>query len=1250
MSTQVITANKLPSGHLTLHSLPGLEWIYVITGILLSFLVTWLYFSNAKWTSGGAVLIVAMWYTSVSFFRVAAVGEVGSINLVLCGLLILFWLNNDKFHISLNKYEAAFWKWSVIFVFMIFLASLFSPVPGQSFSYLLTILFLIILVACVIYFARTSTDWKIVAWMIVVFGAIVPIIFALIKFLDINSVFGLEMAILYRYHPTEMGGANLVARSLLITAPIGAALLFLKKSNHFLEKIQIWGIVLIEILIITIIFYARSFEGFFAWLVAIFVFSLFIFWKKITVVWQKIFSNLTNRIIFVVISLSLFGFLIFTSVRIASAINPYSFNGRFSHWMGAIDTIQNYPLLGGGLNNEYLYTQFSENADILFASQSIIDDPLYVLRYKAGMLTVHAHNTILEIGAFSGIIGIFGFLGLILAIIRIGFVIWKKGDHDQRILAAACLAGIAGELAWGTLDVIRETPPFFSFPIWAIVGLLLGMIRSMDFENSSPKKMIFFTIKPTFFRVFLVGAAIVTLIFSIGSHQYASGFTAYQEHRWQDAANHFNLATKLDPISAHYQWMLSKAELELGNLEGSQKSLEKAISLKKGYSPYLTQAAWLAWLQNDVTKADYYFEEAIYHDPREGWVTGLHANLGILRAYQGKEDEAIELFAKSFEYRPQYVNQSYWIKKQLSDGTIATVLDPVYTDKNLRENLNIQILSHLGKSDLLPRHFDQNLESVEDWIFVDQVFENLEKKYRVSNEQNDEDAHLILAAIGESARLLEQYDIANEAYLEYQKVRPNSAFGFRELGLIEFEQNNLDEAQNWLQNAINVSPKDILSLELLSQVQLKQGDVNGARNSLSVISPIAAENSFQLTSFDTDVLNLWLKVFIELDDVENAQQTLEWIAKIRGQPEDLLNLATFEAGKFTQEQKLDYCWRAYELLIKNWVRPYDSQLWTIASCFAESDKDENQLEKQFGKAGSDFIAEIMMGHVSRIRNQPEKAIDHYLNAMSLRVDESAPHYFLGETFQGLNMVDDAEREFLIASELNPYESLPLLALGRLFESLNREEDALNAYEEALKRTPGWVDAQRAIGNFYLKSGNYNELLPYFSNAQELIGNISEDTIFDFISEIPGAALSESKSLGFIKADSFNINDVQKSTIFMHPDSFAEYEILLPKVQPDEKIWLEFSAGLSPDVWNQVGDGVNFLVSNQAGDEIQILYDEYIDPKSNMDDREWKFIRLDLSQYQEQDIKLTFSTQSGPNSNNEFDWAGWGDPRIVLEKK
>jgi len=40
-------------------------------------------------------------------------------------------------------------------------------------------------------------------------------------------------------------------------------------------------------------------------------------------------------------------------------------------------------------------------------------------------------------------------------------------------------------------------------------------------------------------------------------------------------------------------------------------------------------------------------------------------------------------------------------------------------------------------------------------------------------------------------------------------------------------------------------------------------------------------------------------------------------------------------------------------------------------------------------------------------------------------------------------------------------------------------------------------------------------------------------------------------------------------------------------------------------------------------------------------------RINLSAYQGKEIKLKFMTDSGPNNDNRFDWAGWGDPAIII---
>ncbi|MFO7720421.1 MAG: hypothetical protein R6W85_08275, partial [Gillisia sp.] len=98
--------------------------------------------------------------------------------------------------------------------------------------------------------------------------------------------------------------------------------------------------------------------------------------------------------------------------------------------------------------------------------------------------------------------------------------------------------------------------------------------------------------------------------------------------------------------------------------------------------------------------------------------------------------------------------------------------------------------------------------------------------------------------------------------------------------------------------------------------------------------------------------------------------------------------------------------------------------------------------------------------------------------------------------------------------------------------------------------------------------------------------------------------------------------------FMHPVSTAVYDLKLPELEGDEMLWLDFSIGMLADSWNQPGDGVNFSITIQASDQIIDLYSLYIDPKNNIQDRQWKLERINISAYSDQDVTLTFKTDGG----------------------
>ena len=118
----------------------------------------------------------------------------------------------------------------------------------------------------------------------------------------------------------------------------------------------------------------------------------------------------------------------------------------------------------------------------------------------------------------------------------------------------------------------------------------------------------------------------------------------------------------------------------------------------------------------------------------------------------------------------------------------------------------------------------------------------------------------------------------------------------------------------------------------------------------------------------------------------------------------------------------------------------------------------------------------------------------------------------------------------------------------------------------------------------------------------------------------------------------SIAGVQKTAIDAHPpyqgisgDAFGEWTITLPD---SPNIHLEFDIGLRDG--SEGSDGVTFIVSVE-GDEIF---------REDYNAQQWQYFSLDLARYQKQRVTLRFMTTPGPVGNGAWDWAVWGNPKIV----
>ena len=137
----------------------------------------------------------------------------------------------------------------------------------------------------------------------------------------------------------------------------------------------------------------------------------------------------------------------------------------------------------------------------------------------------------------------------------------------------------------------------------------------------------------------------------------------------------------------------------------------------------------------------------------------------------------------------------------------------------------------------------------------------------------------------------------------------------------------------------------------------------------------------------------------------------------------------------------------------------------------------------------------------------------------------------------------------------------------------------------------------------------------------------------------GKELPRQRGASFQKTE-VSIAGVRKSAIDAHPpwqgisgDTFGEWNLSL---SDSPHIRLEFDIGLAEGSENS--DGVTFIVSVQGDESFRRHHAK----------QKWEHIRLDLTPYQGENVKLRFTTNPGPKKDTGWDWARWGEPKIISE--
>jgi tetratricopeptide (TPR) repeat protein len=313
----------------------------------------------------------------------------------------------------------------------------------------------------------------------------------------------------------------------------------------------------------------------------------------------------------------------------------------------------------------------------------------------------------------------------------------------------------------------------------------------------------------------------------------------------------------------------------------------------------------------------------------------------------------------------------------------------------------------------------------------------------------------------------------------------------------------------------------------------------------------------------------------------------------------------------------------------------------------------NFTKTHVGILNKNGISHIIVPNKNPLRDQFDYILsfikiysDDTYTLYKVNVDLQTSHLLLGDLHFNSGNWLDALSEYETAQKINENDIQSYLGLAQTYQILGVMEEALKFYRLALQlsnnenQVVAQIELRLNIDPMYLDS--YLELGEAYRIGSESDFLESQWSIYNFLDHLADAN-NVSINPENISKTSFVIERRPEGVLFQHPPS----AITFPQIYVSENHRLKFGLAINPMVW-QVGrgDGVQFDIYLRNNHIDEQIFSIYIDPKNVIGERKWHDYEIDLSAWANQTTNVTFATSCGPNNNCDYDWAGWGEPRIL----
>jgi tetratricopeptide (TPR) repeat protein len=123
---------------------------------------------------------------------------------------------------------------------------------------------------------------------------------------------------------------------------------------------------------------------------------------------------------------------------------------------------------------------------------------------------------------------------------------------------------------------------------------------------------------------------------------------------------------------------------------------------------------------------------------------------------------------------------------------------------------------------------------------------------------------------------------------------------------------------------------------------------------------------------------------------------------------------------------------------------------------------------------NNWLIHYNLGRAYQLANNPDKAIENYLEALRLQPEDPDTHNNLGMLLRKQNKLDEAIAHFRKAIEINPALAAAYSNLGRTLQLQGKFDEAIECLKRSVSLEPDQPERYNSLAAIYIQAGRTKE--------------------------------------------------------------------------------------------------------------------------------------------------------------------------------